>query len=92
MTIVKILSIMMNSTLILCLKNEGGEEASDPHQSVFKTLRNKFQQVDMVDDVVNEDLADFVNTSFKNGLTNEKKNELLKDIHRPANTEALVRT
>ena len=36
------------------------------------------------------DLADFVNTSFKNGLTDEKKNELLKDIHRPANTVALV--
>ena len=75
-------------------EERGGEEASDPHghQSVFKTLKNKFQRVDMVDDVVNEDLADFVNTSFKNGLTDEKKNELLKDIHRPANTEALVRT
>ena len=46
----------------------------------------------MVDDVVNEDLADFVNTSFKNGSTDEKKNELLKDIHRPANTEVLVPT
>ena len=75
-------------------EERGGEEASDPHghQSVFKTLKNKFQRVDIVDDVVNEDLADFVNTSFKNGLTDEKKNELLKDIHRPANTEALVRT
>ena len=49
-------------------EERGGEEASDPHghQSVFKTLKNKFQRVDMVDDVVNEDLADFVNTSFKN--------------------------
>ena len=29
-------------------------------------------------DVVNDDLADVVNTSFRNGLTDEKKNELLK--------------
>ena len=28
----------------------------------------------MVDDVVNDDLADFENKSFKNGLTDEKMN------------------
>lgn len=72
----------------------GGEDSSDPHghSNVFKTLKNKFYQVDMVDEDVNDDLADFVNTSFKSGLSDEKKNELLKDIHRPANTEALVKT
>ena len=50
---------------------ERGGGSSDPHQSVFKTPKNKFQRADMVDDVVKDDLADSVNMSFKNGLTDK---------------------
>ena len=51
---------------------------------IFSSLLNKFQQENAVDGEVNNDLAHFVNTTFRSGLT--------KDIHRPQYCEALVKT
>lgn len=63
-----------------------------PSSSVFKSLVDKFQQIDAVDAEVNEDLAGFVNSSFRNGISDEKQSELLKDIHRPENCSSLTKT
>ena len=59
---------------------------------IFSSLLNKFQQEDAVDGEANDDLAHFVNTSFRSGLTEEKLADIVKDIHRPQNCEALVKT
>lgn len=60
--------------------------------SVFKGLAAMYQSVDHVDSDVNKDLANFVNNSFRNGLPDDKLSEMLKEIHRPANCETLVKT
>jgi hypothetical protein len=59
---------------------------------IFSSLVNKFQQEDAVDSEVNDDLAHFVNMSFRSGLTEDKLSDIVKDIHRPQNCEALVKT
>jgi len=59
---------------------------------VFRNLMERFSNSDPVDKKVNDDLAKFVNSSFRNELSDDKMNELLKEVHRPENCEALVKT
>ena len=70
-----------------CLKKQKTSE-----NSVFKNVSQKFQQIEAVDGEVNNDLASFVNSSFRSGISEDKQVELLRDIHRPANCESLVKT
>ena len=75
------------------LCNEDAESSSPKGKTgVFKCLVDKFQQCETVDAEVNCDLAHFVNSSFRNGLPDDKLNDILKDIHRPENCESLVKT
>ena len=61
--------------------------------SIFKSLATKFQSLESVASATEDDeLAEFVNTSFRNGITDDKQAELVKDIRRPANTESLQKT
>ena len=49
-------------------------------------------QTESVDNEIKDDLASFVNNAFRNGVSDEKLAELVKDIHRPSNCDALVKT
>lgn len=60
--------------------------------SVFKSLTDKFQNSETVDCEINDDLAFFVNNAFRNGISEDKQSEMTKDIHRPSNCDALVKT
>ena len=61
-------------------------------ESLFKDWSDKFQTTEKVDNEVNEDLAHFVNSSFRSGVNDEKISEILKGIYRPSNCESLVKT
>ncbi|KAH3860148.1 hypothetical protein DPMN_023039 [Dreissena polymorpha] len=60
--------------------------------NVFRNLMERFSYYVPVEKKVNDDLAKFVNSSFRNELSDDKINELLKEVHRPENCEALVKT
>lgn len=61
-------------------------------ESLFKDWSDKFQTTEKVDNEVNDDLAQFVNNSFRSGVNDDKVSEILKEIHRPSNCESLVKT
>ncbi|WAR28486.1 hypothetical protein MAR_014190 [Mya arenaria] len=73
-----------------------GESFSDTTEnqskSIFKKLFDKFQQSEVVDAEVLSDLANLVNSSFRNGLSEGNLEEILKQIHRPQNCDSLVKT
>ncbi|KAH3705259.1 hypothetical protein DPMN_080327 [Dreissena polymorpha] len=58
----------------------------------FKGLSDKFLFSEKVDNEVNDDLAMFINTSFRSGVSEERVTEICKDVHRPVNCEALTKT
>lgn len=60
--------------------------------SVFKNISEKFNPKESVDSAVNEDLASFINSTFRDGISDDRQSELVKDIHRPSNCESLVKT
>ena len=60
--------------------------------SVFKNISEKFNPKESVDLEVNEDLASFVNSTFRDGISDDRQNDLIKDTHRPNNCDALVKT
>ncbi|WAR19957.1 YG31B-like protein [Mya arenaria] len=72
-----------------------GESFSDTTEnqskSIFMKLFVKFQQSELVDADVHSDLANLVNSSFRNGLSEENLEEILKQIHRPQNCDSLVK-
>lgn len=61
-------------------------------QGLFKGLLNKFKQTEQVDNEVHGDLADFINESFRGGMSDEAYTSLSKDIHRPSNCTSLTKT
>ena len=63
-----------------------------PRTLTFKDLSDKYQTTDKVDAEVNEDLAQFVNKSFRSGICEDRANEITKNIFRPTNCEALIKT
>ena len=60
--------------------------------SIFKNINVKFNLKEQVDSDVNEELAEFVNSAFIDGITEENQTLLVKDINRPSNCHALVKT
>lgn len=68
------------------------KKAKTDDSSVFKALYEKFQNSESTDSEVDENLAEIINHAFRNGLSDEKLSELLKDIYRPVNCSALVKT
>ena len=77
-----------------CYPEQGNQESPiEPLQnSIFKKMSYKFQQTEPLDVDVHPDLASLVNNSFRNGLSEENLDELCKQIHRPENCDALVKT
>ena len=60
--------------------------------SVFKSLVEKFKIKDKVDDAVDNELADLVNSFFRDGMPDEQLSEVLKSVHRPENCQMLTKT
>ena len=60
--------------------------------SVFKNINDKFNPKETVDNDINSELGDFINTAFREGISDDKQNELLKETHRPNNCPSLVKT
>ena len=54
-------------------------------------MSNKFQQSEQVDADVHPDLANLVNNSFRNGLSDDNLDEISKRILRPENCDSLVK-
>lgn len=63
-----------------------------PRTETFKDLSEKYQTSDKVDAEINDDLAQFVNRSFRSGICEDRANEITKNIYRPSNCEALIKT
>lgn len=70
------------------LNNDGKEK----DKSIFEKLSDKFQQNEKCDVDVHPDLAKLVNSSFRNGLSDEQLDEIVKEVHRPQNCDSLVKT
>ncbi|MES9883155.1 MAG: hypothetical protein ABW185_20010, partial [Sedimenticola sp.] len=86
-----------------CIDTESLEEGASAYEpslkkqkmsehSVFKNLCDKFNHKEVVDSEVNDDLVGFINTAFRDGITDERQNEIMKEINRPQNCEALAKT
>ena len=61
-------------------------------KSIYKHLSDKFNQTEQVEEGVHPDLAMLVNNSFRNGLSDEKYEEISRQIFRPENCDSLVKT
>lgn len=60
--------------------------------SIFRLLSDKFNRAEQVDPKCHVDLAGLVNNSFRNGLSDENLEDMLKNIKRPENCDSLVKT
>lgn len=60
--------------------------------SIFKNISEKFNPKEQVDSEINEELAEFINSAFIDGITDVKQTDLTKGINRPNNCTALVKT
>lgn len=60
--------------------------------SVFKDTLEKYKIKEKVDESVDSDLAEMVNSFFRQGIPEEKFSELIQSIDRPENCEALTKT
>ena len=59
---------------------------------VFSRYLKKFKKTDEVDKDINPMLADVVNNAFREGMSDDTYNELIKLIHRPGNCVTLKET
>ena len=70
-----------------------GQSKSDPtNPDIFEGIFKKYIQVDAVDSPVNSCLATLVNKVFREGISDEKFQKLLKESLRPDNCDSLVKT
>ncbi|XP_063420651.1 uncharacterized protein LOC134705866 [Mytilus trossulus] len=60
--------------------------------NVFKAAAQAYRSKDNVDTSVDDTLADTVNECFREGISDEKYNELMKSVARPENCVSLTRT
>ncbi|XP_060585227.1 uncharacterized protein LOC132741147 [Ruditapes philippinarum] len=87
-----------DSHSVLSNVSESGEDSQPPRKRVcnesdiFRNLCDKFQSVEKCDTEINDDLATFVNNSFRNGIADDSLSNIVKEIHRPVNCESLVKT
>ena len=60
-------------------------EASTSSGNIFKTVGNDYKAKDTVDVKINDELADFVNGFFREGISDEKYSDIMRSIARPEN-------
>ena len=63
-----------------------------PCQSSFIGAARSFKLRENVDKKVNDELADMINVIFREGISDEKYQDLLKTVLRPENCSSLTRT
>ncbi|MCG8078810.1 MAG: hypothetical protein JAY75_21550 [Candidatus Thiodiazotropha taylori] len=64
----------------------------DSDDDVFSNFMKKFKKTDKVDAEVSQNLADMINSTFREGMPDETYNEIIKKINRPENCFALKET
>lgn len=63
-----------------------------PCQSSFIGAARSFKLKENIDKKVNDELADMINVIFREGISDEKYQDLLKTVLRPENCSSLTRT
>ena len=64
----------------------------EDEQKIFSSYAKKFKSSENADEEIDSQLVVLVNNAFCEGMSDEKFQELIKAIDRPANCEALKRT
>ena len=75
-------------SVITEIKPSVTQNSADVFEGIFK----KYNQIDEVDSAVNGNLATMVNKVFREGISDDKLQKLLKETHRPDNCDSLVKT
>lgn len=65
---------------------------SDPDVDIFSKYAQKFRKADSVAPEVSDNLASLVNSTFREGMSDDHFNDVSKQIVRPSNCEALKET
>ena len=60
--------------------------------SIFKNMSEKFNPKEVTDHGTDSDLKDFINSTFREGISDDQQIDLGKNIHMPGNTFAIVKT
>ena len=60
--------------------------------SVFKNISDKFNPKEVTDNDIDEEFAEFLNSAFRDGISDDQQTKLIADVHRPSNVPALVKT
>lgn len=68
------------------------ENIEDDGDNVFSEICKGFSKADQCGKSVNQALADLINTTFKEGLSEDNLNDTMKNIFRPENCESLKET
>ena len=75
---------------------EDSEESSPKKQktdsSIFKNISEKFNPKEVTDHEIDSDLKDFINVTFRERISDDQQTDLIKNIHRPGNRFAMVKT
>ena len=72
--------------------NESSPKQQKTDGSIFKNISEKFNPKEVTDHDIDLDLKDFINATFRDGISDDQQTDLVKNIHRPGNTLALVKT
>ena len=88
LTIMRVYMIMIRLRTILSvipmllLSHRQLKKQKTEKGSIFMSLSDKYQSLELVASATkDEELAEFVNSSFQSGITEDKQTELVKDIH-----------
>ena len=72
--------------------NESSPKQQKTDGSIFKNISEKFNPKEVTDHDIDLDLKDFINATLRDGISDDQQTDLVKNIHRPGNTLALVKT
>ena len=94
------LNLVMNTMMMkmkvvparLTFKGDSAQEGQDSTStSIFKNFSNKFSQSEQDDVIVHPDLANLINNSIRNDLSDYSLDEIVKQIHQPEKCDSLVK-
>ena len=60
--------------------------------SIFKNVSEKFNPKEVTDHDIHSDLKDFINATFREGISDDQQTDLVKNFNRPGNMFAMVKT
>ena len=71
---------------------EEEDEENEAQRNAFSKFTKIFKKSDITSDPVDESLAEIVNEAFREGMSNDTLEAMVKEIHRPSNCESLKET